>query len=67
MDCSPPGASVNGILQARMVEWISSLPSGYLPDPGIELKTLTSPVGRQGFYHQHHLGSPISVYTNFHN
>ena len=26
MDCSPPGSSVNGILQARMLEWVT-LPS----------------------------------------
>ena len=23
MDCSPPGSSVNGILQARILEWVS--------------------------------------------
>ena len=23
MDCSPPGSSVHGILQARMLEWIA--------------------------------------------
>ena len=38
MDCSPPGSSVHGILQARIPEWVaipfSSL--GDLPDPGIE-------------------------------
>ena len=37
MDCSPPGCSIHGILQAR-VEW-SGLPfpsPGYLPNPGIE-------------------------------
>ena len=39
MDCSPPGSSVHGILQARILEWvaISLFPSpGDLPDPGIE-------------------------------
>ena len=25
MDCSPPGSSVHGILQARILEWVSSL------------------------------------------
>ena len=25
MDCSPPGSSVHGILQARILEWIATL------------------------------------------
>ena len=29
MDCSPPGSSVHGILQARIVEWVAiSFPRG---------------------------------------
>ncbi|KAB0343186.1 hypothetical protein FD754_020112 [Muntiacus muntjak] len=36
MECSPPGSSVHGILQARIVEWIPvSLSAGDLPDPGV--------------------------------
>ena len=35
MDCSPPGFSVLGIFQARILEWPCS-PPGDLPDPGIE-------------------------------
>ena len=37
MDCSHPGSSVHGILQARILE-LAAMPSarGYLPDPGIE-------------------------------
>ena len=27
MDCSPPGSSVHGILQAKILEWISMLSS----------------------------------------
>ena len=50
MDYSPPGASVNQILQARMVEWVSSLPPGDLPDLGAEPESLMSPVGRLGLY-----------------
>ena len=34
-DCSPPGSSVRGVLQARILEWVSS--SGDLPDPEIKL------------------------------
>ena len=36
MDCSLPGSSVHGILQARIPEWIAVLFSRDLPDPGIE-------------------------------
>ena len=28
MDCSPPGSSVHGILQARILEWVAMLSSG---------------------------------------
>ena len=35
MDCSLPGSSVHGTLQARMVEWVAFPSPGDLPDPGI--------------------------------
>ena len=34
MDCSLPGSSLHGILQARVLEWVPSPVD--LPDPGIE-------------------------------
>ena len=34
VDCSPPGSSVRGILQARILEWVPA--PGDLPNPGIE-------------------------------
>ena len=36
MDCSLPGSSVLGILQARILEWVPFPAPGALPDPGIE-------------------------------
>ena len=44
MDCSPPGSTVPGILQARILEWVA-MPSsrGDLPDPGIEPRSILSP------------------------
>ena len=36
MDCSPPGSSVRGILQARILEWAAIPPPGGLPDPAIK-------------------------------
>ena len=36
MDCSLPGSSVPGILQARTLEWVAISFSRNLRDPGIE-------------------------------
>ena len=36
MDRSPPGSSVHGVLQARILEWVAIPFSRDLPDPGIE-------------------------------
>ena len=53
MDCSSPGFSVHGILQARILEWVSHFPSpGDLPDPGIKP---WFPACRQILYHLSHL------------
>ena len=41
MDCSPPGSSVHGVLQARILEWVGFPPAGNLPGPGIELGSPT--------------------------
>ena len=35
VDCSLPGSSVHGILQARILEWVACPSPGDLPDPGI--------------------------------
>ena len=50
MDCSPPGSSVHGILQARILEWVAMPLPGDLPDPGIELVSLTPPASTDGFF-----------------
>ena len=42
-DCSPPGSSVHGISQARILGWVAiSLPGG-LPNTALELMTPASP------------------------
>ena len=33
---SPPGSSVHGILQARILEWVAISSPGDLPDPGVK-------------------------------
>ena len=35
-DCSPPGSSVHGILQTRILKWVSIPFSRGLPNPGIK-------------------------------
>ena len=55
-DCSPPGSSVHGILQARILEWVAMPSSRDLPDPGDGIPI--SCIGRQLLYHQGHLRSP---------
>ena len=36
MNWGPPGSSVRGTLQARILEWIATPSPENLPDPGIE-------------------------------
>ena len=36
MDCSPPGSSVHGILQRRLLEWWPFSSPGVLPNPEIK-------------------------------
>ena len=41
MDCSSPGSSAHGILQARILEWVAiPFSLGELPNPGIEFRSL---------------------------
>ena len=42
MDYCPPGFSVHGILQARILEWDACPNPGDLPNPGIEPRSPTS-------------------------
>jgi len=36
MDYSPPGSSVHGTFQARILEWVPFPSPGDFPDPGIK-------------------------------
>jgi len=59
-DYSPPGSSVHGILQARILEWVampSSRGSSWPRD--WTWVSYISCIGRQVLYHWCHLGSPI--------
>ena len=41
MDCSPPGSSVLGISQARVLDWVAMPSFRGLPNPGMERTSLT--------------------------
>ena len=49
MDYSPPGSSIHGAFQARILEWVVILYSGYLPNAGIEPMSLGPPALSGGF------------------
>ena len=50
MDYSPPGSSVHGTPQTRIMEWVAMPSSRDPPDPGIELVSLMSPSLADGFF-----------------
>ena len=64
MDCSPPGFSVYGILQERLLEGATAtfLPPGDLPDP--EIKP-TTPAWQADSLLLRHLGSPQVIHYQF--
>ena len=49
MDCTLPGSSVHGILQARILEWVAAL-SSREPSQSMD-QTRVSCIGRQVLYH----------------
>ena len=62
MDCSPPGSSVHGILQARIQEQIAMSYSRGSSRP--RDRTQVSCTGRWILYHKGHRGSPQCNYAN---
>ena len=63
IDCSLPGSSVHGILQARILEWVAvSSSRGFFPtqgsNPGL-------PLCRRILYHLSHQGSRREYLTSF--
>ena len=59
MDCSPPGSSVHGILQTRILQWLPCPPPGNLPYLGIKP---TSPALKDGFFTTETPGKPTMEY-----
>ena len=61
-DCSPPGSSVHGILQARMLEWVAVPSSRGSSQPSDRTCIFyVSCFGRWVLFHYCHLGSPTFV------
>ena len=70
MDCSPPGSSVHGILQARLLEWVA-MPSSRGPfqprdrtHVSLALQADSLPLSHWGSPQDEtdNLNSPISIY-----
>ena len=62
MDCNPPGSSVHGILQARILEWVAISASRGSSQPRDQTHaSYVSCIGKQVFYNKHHLGSLPTV------
>ena len=63
--CSPPGSSVHGIFQARILEWVALEwvpPSGDLPNSGIKSVSLASLALAGGFLRLAPLRKPIMLW-----
>ena len=58
MDCHPPGSSVHGILQARILEWVAIFFSKWSSQPSDQ--TQVSCIGRWILYHLSHQGNPYN-------
>ena len=64
MDCSLPGYSVHGILQARILEWVAMPSSRGSSDPGIEPVSLVSPALVMGSLPLAPLGKPNLLFIS---
>ena len=61
IDCSPPGSSVHGIFQVRILEWVAISFSRDLPDPGIKPAFLGSPALAGRFFTTAPPGKPLMI------
>ena len=62
MDHNRLGSSVHGISQSRILEWVAIISVRGSSQPRDRTHVSCSCCfGRQALYHQHHLGSPLSM------
>ena len=59
---STPGPSVHGVLQARILEWVSIPSPRDLPDPGTEPVSPASPASAGGFFTTEPPGKPFVIH-----
>ena len=50
MDCSPPGSSVHGMCQERILDWVAIFSSRDLPDSDVEPVSPEFPALMGGFF-----------------
>ena len=67
MDCSLPGSSVHGILQARILEWVAISYSTGSSNPGIEPTSPADPELAGGFFTTEPPGKPMVFYYSSSN
>ena len=65
MDCSPPGLSVHGILQARLLECFAMPSFRGFPNQGIKTALPVTPALLADSLSLNHQGSPFNVYIIF--
>ena len=66
MNCSLPGSSVHGILQARILEWVAMFSSrGSSQARHRACISQVFCIGRRVIYKQRHLGSPIHCWWKY--
>ena len=64
LDCSPPGSSVRGILQARILEWVATSSSGGSSPPGDQTWVSCASWLRAVSLPTEPSGKPCSVYSD---
>ena len=64
MDCSPPGSSVYGISQARILEWVAISFSRDFPNPEIKLMSPAASTLAGGFFTNASPGKSVSKLVN---
>ena len=63
MDCSLPGSSVHGVLQARIPEWVAMPTPGDLPDPEIKPAPPAPPAQQTDLFTAEPLGKSKCMYS----
>ena len=64
VDCSPPGSSVHGILQARILEWVAMPSSRRSSQPRDRTQVSCISCIAGGFFIDKPLGKPHFVYSS---